>query len=130
MQLQSLSFSGQKKFMKKLALLLILLMGLGSQSAIAQTPDEEEKFDDAIAQFGYLSGQAFQCAAQDQGETIENDAMKVFTGITRLFGSDRAFFYAAAYGAGATDTIDTNDCSEYISQFQEAMENNALKEGQ
>jgi hypothetical protein len=36
-------------------------------------------------------------------------AIKAFTGITRLFGSDRAFFYAAAYGAGATDTEELKD---------------------
>jgi hypothetical protein len=116
--------------MKKLALLLILLMGLGTQSAIAQAVDEEEQLDDAIAQFGYLSGSAFQCATDDQAKAVEMDAMKAFSGITRLFGSDRAFFYSAAYGAGATAEIDQSKCSEYIKQFQDAMSNNTLKGGE
>ena len=113
--------------MKKLALLLVIIMSLGTQNAIAQTTDEEEQLDDAIVQFGYLSGNAFQCAAPEQSKTIETEAMKAFTGITRLFGSDRAFFYSAAYGVGATAEIDKSKCSDYIRQFQETMDGNSLK---
>jgi hypothetical protein len=115
--------------MKKLPLLLLMIIGLNAHSAIAQEADDEN-FDDAITKFGYLSGQAFQCAASEQGKTVENSAMKAFTGITRLFGSDRAFFYAAAYGAGATDNIDTNKCADYLKKFQETMQNSSLKGGE
>ena len=105
----------------------MILMSFFGQSAMAQTTDEEQKFDEAIEQFGYVSGSAFQCAASDQAKAVETDALKAFTGITRLFGSDRAFFYAAAYGVGATANIDQSKCSEYIRQFQESMEKNAKR---
>jgi len=114
--------------MKKLALLVTILITLGYRNAIAQTTDlEEEQFDKAIEQFGYLSGNAFQCSASTDAEAIEKQAMQAFTGISRLFGTDRAFFYSAAYGVGATAEIDQSKCSEYIRQFQEAMDNNKLK---
>ncbi len=116
--------------MKQLALLILILMGLCSQSAIAQTMEEEEKFDQSIEHFGYLSGMAFQCADLNQAESMEMDALKAFTGITRLFGSDTAFFYAASYGVGATNKIDRSKCAEYIRQFQESMEVTPLKKGE
>ncbi|MGE5656922.1 MAG: hypothetical protein ACM37W_09925 [Actinomycetota bacterium] len=121
--------------MKKLLLLLpvIIIIGCWSTRALAQQPtnaqqpvDEEEALDNAIEQFGYTSGMAFQCSSSNQAVAVEKDALKVFTGITRLFGSDRAFFYAAAYGTGATSSIDQTQCSKYIQQFQEAVKNNSL----
>jgi hypothetical protein len=96
-------------------------------TANAQPVDEEEQFDDAIQQFGYVSGAAFQCASSNQAQTIEKDVMRAFTGITRLFGSDRAFFYAAAYGVGATGSIDRKKCPQYIRQFQQSIQKNTFK---
>jgi hypothetical protein len=109
--------------MQKTIILTLMLLGLGINSAIAQMPNEEEKFDDAIQQFGYVSGAAFQCAkAKQQAPMMEREVMRVFSGITRLFGSDRAFFYAAAYGAGATATIDRAKCADYTRQFQQSIQ--------
>ncbi len=123
--------------MKKIGILTIFLlgigvMGIGINSAIAQPVDEEEQLDDAIQQFGYMSGVVFQCAANNKADaiTIERDAMKAFTGITRLFGSDRAFYYAAAYGVGATSQIDQSKCAEDTRRFQELMKKNVLAKGE
>lgn len=124
--------------MKKLQFLLPVLVILGCWSAPAiaepsnpnqQSTDPEEALDNAIEKFGYTSGMAFQCGSSNQALTIQQDALKVFTGITRLFGSDRAFFYAAAFGTGATSSIDRTKCSEYMRQFQEAIKNNRLTGG-
>lgn len=121
----------KEKNWKKLALLVIILISFGANRAIAETVDtDDENFDNAIQQFGYLSGNAFQCASSDQSQSIETEALKAFTGIARLFGTDRAFFYAAAYGVGATSKIDKTKCKEYIRQFQEAMNSNSLKKGE
>lgn len=115
--------------MKKLTLITILMVGLFAPSTFAQSVDEEEQFDKKIHQFGYVSGAAFQCAASGQSQAIEAGVMKAFTGISRLFGTDRAFFYAAAYGAGATNNIDRSQCAEYSRRFQEAMAGSILRQG-
>ena len=110
----------------------MLLLSMGASSAIAQSVDEEEQLDEAIQQFGYLSGVAFQCASGQQADakSIEKEVMKAFTGITRLFGSDRAFYYAAAYGVGATSTIDRSKCAEETRRFQELMKQSTLPKGE
>jgi hypothetical protein len=121
--------------MKTLVLLLTLLWSVGMSSAIAApqapgvstpSPDEEEKLDNAIEQFGYVSGVAFQCTQLNNAPSLEGEVMRVFSGITRLFGSDRAFFYAAAYGAGAITSIDRDKCADYTRQFQQAIQKTPL----
>ncbi len=119
--------------MKKLLLFLavILLMNHGSMSAIAQEANsEEEALDRAIEGFGYTSGIAFQCLPPEEAAELEQDAIKAFTGIIRLFGSDRAFFYAAAYGSGATAEVDRSQCEQRVREFREAIENGSLTEGE
>jgi len=117
--------------MRKIIILMTILWGVAVNGAIAapqtQLPDQEEKFDDAIEQLGYISGAAFQCAKLNNAPSLEKDVMRVFSGITRLFGSDRAFFYAAAYGAGATASIDRNKCADYTRQFQQAIQKETLE---
>ncbi len=116
--------------MKKLALLMGILLCCCPTNAIAQTMDEEEVFDNGIQQFGYVSGAAFQCASSNQAVNIERDVVRNFTRITRLFGSDRAFLYAAAYGSGATTAVDPSKCRQYMRQFQESTRRNALNQGE
>jgi hypothetical protein len=46
----------------------------------------------------------------------ERVALDVATNILRLFGSDRAFFYAAAFGAGASEQMDQKACPAAIKE--------------
>jgi hypothetical protein len=50
---------------------------------------------------------------------LERRALDVGNGILRLFGSDRAFYFAAAFGAGASEQIDQNKCPDVVKQQQE-----------
>jgi hypothetical protein len=91
--------------------------------AMAQMPSdaEEEKMDTALRKFGYVTGQAFQCQTKQQQVKLEKTALSVGTNILRLFGSDRAFFFAAAFGAGASEQLDTKRCAEYVKQADEMV---------
>jgi hypothetical protein len=79
---------------------LLASVGGAQQTAPAQPADEEEQMDSALRKFGYTSGRAFQCQTKEQQRKAERVALDVATNLLRLFGSDRAFFYAAAFGAG------------------------------
>jgi hypothetical protein len=100
-------------------MLLCLLPAIAAPQQKAQPVDEEEQMDSALRKFGYVSGQACQCqAAQADKTKFERKALDIANGILRLFGSDRAFFYAAAFGAGLTATIDAKQCPEAIKQYE------------
>lgn len=98
------------------------LLALGGIAA-AQLPSDadEERMDTALRKFGYVSGQAFQCHGKDQQLRLEKTALSVGTNILRLFGSDRAFYFAAAFGAGSSEQLDAKSCPEFIRQADEMV---------
>lgn len=101
-------------------LLACLLTGImpGRQPAPEQRADEEEQMDAALRKLGHLSGQAFQCHTKEQQAKLERTALDIATNILRLFGSDRAFFYAAAFGAGASEQMDQKACPAAIKEAE------------
>jgi hypothetical protein len=98
---------------------------LALEAATAQQPDqdvsEDEQMDRVLRQIGFVCGQAFQCHAKDQQTKLERVALDIATNVLRLFGSDRAFFFAAAFGAGATDKMDEKGCAEAIKQSHDML---------
>lgn len=98
------------------------LLALGGIAA-AQLPSDadEERMDTALRKFGYVSGQAFQCHGKEQQLNLEKTALNVGTNILRLFGSDRAFYFASAFGAGSSEQLDTKSCPDLIRQADEMV---------
>jgi hypothetical protein len=90
--------------------------GAQQPTSALPTDQEEEQLDTAMRKFGYVSGQAFQCHPKEQQVKAERVALDVATNILRLFGSDRAFFYAAAFGAGASEQMDQKACPAAIKE--------------
>ena len=89
--------------------------------AYAQTGDDDEAFEQSVRNFGYTAGAAHQCAKEADRPRIEADAIKAYSGLTRLFGTDHAFFFAAAFGAGSTIPVDPAKCADYAATFGKAM---------
>ena len=108
---------------RMIVLSCLALAAMQGMAVQAQTPsaDEEERMDATLRKFGYVSGQAFQCHTKDEQVKLERTALKVGTNILRLFGSDRAFFFAAAFGAGASATMDAGKCPEAIAQADDMV---------
>jgi hypothetical protein len=102
------------------ALMVVLLPGLAGAQQLP-TDAEEEKMDAALRKFGYVTGQAFACHTKDQQTKLEKTALDVATNVLRLFGSDRAFFYAAAFGAGAAEVVDQAKCPAIVKQAEEMV---------
>jgi hypothetical protein len=101
------------------ALTLCLLPALAGAQQKAQPVDDEEQMDSVLRKFGYVSGQACQCQKLPADKTrFELKSLDIATGILRLFGSDRAFFYAAAFGAGLTAAMEQSKCPEAIKQHE------------
>jgi hypothetical protein len=90
-----------------------------AQSAAGE--DEDVKFEESIRNFGFVSGAAYQCLPEAERTAHDREVLRAYSGIVRLFGSDRAFFYAAAFGAGTSMPIDKAECAGYIADFRAAM---------
>lgn len=109
------------------ALLPVLATGQNASPASEPAPAlspaelEDQQFEDAIRNFGFLSGAAYQCLPQGERLSHDREVLTAYSGIVRLFGSDRAFFYAAAFGAGTSANIERSKCSAYIDDFRAAM---------
>lgn len=103
---------------------LALLAGLAAATipAIAEdTIDDDQHFTEALRDFGYAGGAAWQCAEAEARSEIERHAMVSYNGLARLFGTDEAFFFSTAFGAGTSAPIDKAQCSEFSKQFQAGM---------
>lgn len=92
----------------------------GAQQSTPSVPtdQEEEQMDGALRKLGYVSGQAFQCHSKEQQAKLERTVLDIATNILRLFGSDRAFYYAAAFGAGASEEMDQKQCPAVLKEAE------------
>lgn len=101
---------------------LLPALALAQSGSLGQRlQDEDARFEEAIRDFGFTSGAAWQCSAPEAQSGVESEVMRAYAGLVRLFGTDRAFFYAAAFGAGTGMAIDKGKCAEYIADFRKAM---------
>jgi hypothetical protein len=101
---------------------LALLPGVASAQAPKAAVDPEEQMDTSFRKFGYVTGQAFACYSKAEQVKLEKTALNVGNNILRLFGSDRAFFYAAAFGAGAAERVDQAKCPAIIKEATEMVD--------
>ena len=96
---------------------LVTEVGRAQQStATLPAGQEEEQMDMAMRKFGYVSGQALQCHPKEQQVTLERTVLDIAKSVLRLYGSDRAFYYAAAFGAGASEKMDQKQCPAAIKE--------------
>lgn len=102
-----------------LALLPLLASAQGDKPVSAD--DEDVKFEESLRSFGFVSSAAYQCLPAAERNGHDRQVLRAYSGLVRLFGSDRAFFYAAAFGAGTSMSIDKAECPRYLSDFRAAM---------
>lgn len=110
--------------------LVVTGAGLASTApAIAQAPapegpmpDEEERLDEGLKQFGYLTGLARGCVAEAQKTALEREAMDLNNSIGRLLGTDRAFLYSSSFGYGTTIKSDVKECGEILKNYDARVE--------
>jgi hypothetical protein len=113
--------------MKKIVLMIVAASLFSATALAGQAVDEDEAFDDAVRNFGYISGLAHQCVPEEKQGAVERRVVQAYSRIVGLFGSDQAFFFAAAFGAGSTAQFDRQECKKHLDFFEEQLNQNAAK---
>lgn len=98
--------------------LALLALGLSAHPSLA---DEEQDFDEALRNFGFTAGSAWQCSQDVTRDEVDGQVLRAFNGIAQLFGTDRAFGFAAGFGAGAATETPETDCAAQIAAFQDGI---------
>ena len=87
----------------------------------ATAVDEEEQLDEGLKRFGYLAGLARGCVVEAQRADLEREALDLHAAIGRLLGTDRAFLFSSAFGYGTTVQVETKDCAEVLSTYDQRV---------
>lgn len=95
---------------------------LAADQATDPAADSEEQLDDGLKKFGYLTGLASGCVKPEHKADLEREALDLSNGIGRLLGTDRSFFYAAAFGYGTAVILETQDCEAVLKRYEERVE--------
>ena len=103
--------------------------GATAAAATAEPIDPEEQLDDGFKRFGYLAGLARGCVKEEQRPTLEREALDLHSGISRLFGTDRAFLFTAAFGFGTSVSLEIKECEEVIAAYDQRVANFRAKSG-
>lgn len=117
-------------FAASLATGLLVSSPVIAQDKAAPTEAEsDEAFDEALNQFGYAAGVTFQCGEGMEKAQALHRIQQVFNRLNQLFGTDRAFSFAAAFGAGSVDKIEPAKCDAYKRGFYDALKARNLGDG-
>jgi hypothetical protein len=71
-----------------------------------------------LKRFGYLAGLARGCVAETQQVAFDRESLNLHASIARLFGTDRAYLFAAAFGYGTSVKTDTKDCADVLKAYE------------
>jgi hypothetical protein len=83
--------------------------------------DEEEQLDESLKRFGYIAGLARGCVVETQRADLEREALDLHAAIGRLLGTDRAFLFSSAFGYGTNVQVETKDCAEVLSAYDQRV---------
>lgn len=111
----------RKLTLQAATLALTAALGFSGTAMAADEMLEAQQFTEAVKDFGYAGGVAWQCAEPEVQTEIERQSMISYQGLVRLFGTDEAFLFAAAFGAGTSDQIDKAECEAFETRFRDGL---------
>lgn len=100
-------------------LMCAVLLTLACPAAAQE--EDDDVLDEKIRHAGWASGMAMQCAEGSARTEIERDVLNAAAQIGRLLGTDRAFYFAAAFGFGSADSLASDRCDEFLTEHRTTM---------
>ena len=97
------------------------ILNLASPQESAAQTDDDDKLDESVNKFGTAVGSAYQCTAEADRDKLVGEARQAYTRIGRLFGTDRAFYFAVHFGNAAQAPFDKAKCPELLKKLRESV---------
>lgn len=80
----------------------------------------EKDFDESLKDLGELAGEVFSCNSDESSrDKHESRVRDIYGELNKLFGTDRAFLFATAFGYGAASEQDKMTCTELTDEFED-----------
>ena len=97
-----------------------------AQQQAAQTPVTEESVERGLVNLGLMAGHAFQCAPDTQKPQMQRMLLLFNSILVAGMGSNAAFRWAAAFGAGSSTPVDRAYCDRSLADWQRHVQANRL----
>jgi hypothetical protein len=80
----------------------------------------EKDFEESLKDFGELAGEVYSCKEdKEQREKHFGRVDSIHDELNKLFGTERAFMFAAYFGYGTASENDQPTCTELTDEFED-----------
>jgi len=94
--------------------------------AAPQGPVTEESVERGLVNLGLMAAHAFQCAPDAQKPEMQRMLLAFNAILVAQMGSNAAFRWATAYGAGTATPVDRSYCDRSLADWQRHVQANRL----
>lgn len=94
--------------------------------AAPQAPITEESVERGLVNLGLMAAHAFQCAPDAQKPEMQRMLLAFNSILVAQMGSNAAFRWATAYGAGTATPVDRSYCDRSLADWQRHVQANRL----
>lgn len=108
------------------ACLAAVTLPAAAQQAAPQTPVTEESIERGLVNLGLMAGHAVQCAPDAQRAEMQRMLLAFNSILVAEMGSNAAFRWATAFGAGSSAPVDRSYCDRSLADWQRHVQANRL----
>jgi hypothetical protein len=96
--------------------------------ATAQQPAAitEQSIERGLTNLGLMAAHAFQCTPEPDRPATRQRLLAFHSGLVAEMGSNAAFRFAIAFGAGATHEVDRNSCDRSLADWSGLVQQHRL----
>lgn len=109
--------------------LLGLALATAAQAQTAQTPaapPTAESLDRGLSNLGLMAGHAVQCLPEAEQAGAQRAILLFNSKLVAELGSNAAFRFASAFGAGSSHEIDRQFCDRSLADWRKLVQEHGL----
>ena len=106
--------------------LLALTLATAAQAQTPQGPITAEGLDRGLSNLGLMAGHAVQCLAEPEQPRAQRAVLLFNSMLVAELGSNAAFRFASAFGAGSSHAVDRSFCERSLADWRKLVQDHAL----